>query len=229
MCCHSGSPRPRSPVDLSSGPNASSGCTGVDGTAPPCSAGSMHPISSARANQLFREMASRANSIPFDYPQDCCYSRAHEMCRDMQAEGIDCGKVWNYQNPGPPPGNPLRVTTPNSPTGSVAWRYHVAPIVNVQGDDGVVRPMVIDPSMFDRPVTVDEWKAAQNAPDTITQYTDATPYYRGIDDADRDTDPDYSQTRLQLVRHEIDRDSQDPTFVEELRQRREARVNANSN
>lgn len=194
----------------------------------PCSADSMRPISPERADELFREMASKADSIPFDYPQDCCYSRAHEMCRDMQADGVDCGKVWNYQNPGPPPGNPLSVSTPNSPTGGVTWRYHVAPILNVQGDDGVTRPMVIDPSMFDQPVSVDAWKAKQNAPDSVTQYTDATPYYRGIDDANQENDPDYSQTQIQLIRHEIARDSQDPAFVDELKARREARVDADS-
>ena len=194
----------------------------------PCSAESMHPISPERANSLFREMASKADSIPFDYPNDCCYSRAHEMCRDMQAEGIDCGKVWNYQNPGPPSGPPLTVSTPNSPTGQVTWRYHVAPIVNVQGDDGVVRPMVIDPSMFDHPVTVDEWKAAQNAPNSVTEYTDATPYYRSLGDAQKDYDYDYSQTQIQLIRHMNSRDNQDPDFVRQLEERRKTRVAANT-
>jgi uncharacterized Zn-binding protein involved in type VI secretion len=193
------------------------------------SAAAMKPVSPEKANALFREMASKADSIPFDYPTDCCYSRAHTMCHDMQSEGVACGKVWNYQNPGPPGGPALRVKTPNSSTGGVAWGYHVAPIVNVQGSDGAVRPMVIDPSMFDHPVSVDEWKAAQNAPNSVTQYTDSAPYYRGIDGANREDDPSYSEAKTQMEVHMNDRDQQDPEFVKQLKERREARVKANSN
>jgi|SRR5581483_236343 len=195
----------------------------------PCSAANLKPITQAQADAQFKRMAATADSIPFDYPNDCCYSRAHEMCRMMEEQGIDCGKVWNYQNPGPPPGPPLVANTPNSPTGNVVWRYHVAPTVNVKGDDGVVRTEVIDPSMFDHPVSVDEWRAAQHAPDSITQYTDSSPYYRGINGVDADYDPDYSKTQTQLIIHETQRDQQDPSFVKQLGDRRKARVAANSN
>ena len=195
----------------------------------PPSAAAMQPVSPDKANALFREMVSKADSIPFDYPQNCCFSRAHTMCHDMQTEGVACGKVWNYRNPGPPLGPALSVKTPNNPTGNQTWRYHVAPIVNVQGSDGVVRPVVIDPSMFDRPVSVDEWKAAQNAPNSVTQYTDSTPSYRGINGADRQVDPNYSDAKTQMELHMIARDHQDPKFVKQLRERREARIKANSN
>ncbi|MCX7113398.1 MAG: protein-glutamine glutaminase family protein [Proteobacteria bacterium] len=55
------------------------------------------------------------------------------------------------------------VNTPNHPDGKVEWYgYHVAPTVPVQKADGSVQDMVIDPSMFDHPVTVDEWRDAQH-------------------------------------------------------------------
>lgn len=189
----------------------------------------MKPVTQEQANTLFREMASKADSIPFDFPKDCCYSRAHTMCHDLRMEGVDCGKVWNYRNPGPPSGPPLTVNTPNTPTGSVTWGYHVAPIINVQDNNGAVQPMVIDPSMFDHPVSVNEWTSAQNAPDSVTQYTDSAPYYRGIDGANRVEDPDYSEADTQMTLHMIERDHQQPIFVQGLKDRREARIKANSN
>jgi hypothetical protein len=207
--------------------NFGNACVGSPTT--PCSAANLTPISQSQADAEFKKLAATADSIPFDYPYDCCYSRAHEMCRMMEEDGIDCGKVWNYQNPGPPPGPPLSVNTPNHPSGQVTWGYHVAPTVDVRGDDGVVRTMVMDPSMFDHPVTVDEWRAAQHAPDSVTQYTDSSPYYRGIDGAHADYDPDYSKTQVQLIIHESSRDQQDPAFVQQLQQRREQRVKDNSN
>ena len=117
------------------------------------------PLSEAQAQQLFRELAAQPQ-IPFDYPDDCCYSRAHEMCRIMRERGIPCRKVWNYAHDFPN-GAALRADTPNHPSGHVNWRYHVAPVVPVQGNDGVVRDMVMDPSLSDRPLTVDEWVARQ--------------------------------------------------------------------
>ena len=84
--------------------------------------------------------------------------------------------------------------------------------------------MVVDPSMFEHPVTVDEWRAAQNASNSITQYDEhydpkSAPYFRYIDGANADYDKDYSQTDAQLQIHEIDRDSQDPAFVGEIDRR----------
>jgi len=153
----------------------------------------------------------------------------------MKDDGVDCGKVWNYENPGPPPGPALIVDTPNVPGGKVAWVYHVAPIVDVQGDDGVVRTMVIDPSIFDHPVTVDEWRAAQHAPNSITQYTEhfdpsSSPSYRDINGAGRVYyDPDCSQANEKFQQHQVSRNSQDSAFTAKLAEKRHERVMENSN
>ena len=188
--------------------------------------GALAPISQPDAEALFKKMVVSADKIPFDYPNDCCYSRAHEMCRMMKKQGVECGKIWNYRKPGGPP---LVADTQNSPSGHVTWRYHVAPTVNVRGNDGTVRTMVVDPSMFDHLVTEEEWRAAQQAPNPITQYTDASPYYRGINGADAEVDPDYSKTNTQFALHISARDQQDPAFVQQLKDRREARIRGNSN
>jgi len=173
-----------------------------------CPPGSTTPcpgaLSEAQANQLFRDLASQPQ-IPFDYPDDCCYSRAHEMSRIMNERGIPNRKVWNYGNTYPS-GASLRATTPNHPSGQVNWRYHVAPVVQVRGNDGVTRDMVMDPSLFDRPVTVDEWAARQQDPAARREITDPKYYFRGPGNSPAVEDPAYSDTNATLARHRASRD-----------------------
>jgi hypothetical protein len=103
------------------------------------------------ATNLFNKMASQEH-IPFGYPEDGCYARAHEMSRLMEKEGVITGKVFIEGN--------LRVETSNSPKGYVEWWYHVAPIVVVKkGQEEIV--YVIDPSIFNKPVPAEEWFAMQ--------------------------------------------------------------------
>ena len=52
-------------------------------------------LSETEAENLFSELAEQ-DHIPFDYPPDCCYSRAHEMCRIIESKGIECRKYWLF-------------------------------------------------------------------------------------------------------------------------------------
>jgi hypothetical protein len=108
-------------------------------------------ITKQRAKELFDEMASQKH-IPFNYPQDGCYARAHEMSRLLEKQGIITTKVFIEGD--------LRVDTKNSPSGYVEWWYHVAPIVKVQ-DGSKEELYVFDPSIFDRPVPLKEWVQIQ--------------------------------------------------------------------
>lgn len=123
------------------------------------------PVSLEEASTIFSIMSAQ-EYIAFQFPVDGCYARAHLMMQLMQRLGLSPGKVWTFASG---PTDPLWVSTPNHPAGMVEWRYHVAPTIPVQGADGVVRDMVIDPSMFDRPVTIQEWKDAQHDTPTVVQ------------------------------------------------------------
>jgi len=127
-------------------------------------------VTPAIAAALFGAMAARPD-IAFKFPVDGCYARAHLMVELMQAMGLNPGKAWTFQSPG----DPLWVNTPNHPAGRVAWGYHVAPTLPVKGDDGVVRDMLMDPSMFGHPVTVQEWKDAQHDSPTVVQTAPGVP------------------------------------------------------
>ena len=99
--------------------------------------------------------------VPFHYPADGCWGRAHLMAQAMAAAGIQSERVFATSTV---PGSPLEVASnhsadqkrPGPPT--TPWIYHVAPIVNVRTTTGVEH-FVFDPSTQTRPVPVSEWLA----------------------------------------------------------------------
>lgn len=110
-------------------------------------------VSDEYAKVLF-EILKGHKEIPFLYPQDGCYARAHAMALILEKLGVITGKIYIEGK--------LQIESNRSPNGIVDWVYHVAPIVMVrEGDKEVLK--VFDPSMFDHPVTVDEWENAQTS------------------------------------------------------------------
>jgi hypothetical protein len=122
-------------------------------------------ITLEEAKRLFEIMAKQPD-ISFGFPVDGCYARAHLMVRRMQALGYRPGKVWTFARS---KRQPLVCRTANHPRGYVTWRYHVAPSVRVRIDKKVYT-MVIDPSMFQGPVTVSRWARAQRSRNKRTPY-----------------------------------------------------------
>ena len=113
-------------------------------------------LSQRQAEALFDKMSGQRD-IAFAFPADGCYARAHLMAERIQRLGVQPGKVWSFARPGAK----LYVRTTNHPRGYVTWKYHVAPTVKVRRDDGDALEMVIDPAMFNGPVTVKQWRNAQ--------------------------------------------------------------------
>src|SRR6266540_1891453 len=105
-----------------------------------------------------------------------------------------------------PAGAGLKADTPNNPDGHVNWRYHVAPTVKVCGSDGKTRDMVMDPSLFGCPVTVDEWKKRQQDDKSKIEPTDDKPYFRGPGGSPMVEDKDGSRTKVKLADHTKKRD-----------------------
>jgi hypothetical protein len=134
--------------------------------------------------------------IPFNWPRDGCYARAHEMRKLMTAKGIESRKVFNYAPAG------TRLEVKGTSIGDVTWGYHVAPIIAVKGSDGVTRDMVIDPSLGNKLVTVDEWKAKQGNPASVIEKADGSVVYKkpGMSDTDPGVmkDDDHKRTEAAL-------------------------------
>ncbi|MFE6922020.1 protein-glutamine glutaminase family protein [Nocardia sp. NPDC057663] len=155
-------------------------------------------LSRSRAQQIFDEVAATscdpatiaAPCIPFMYPDDGCWARAHEMCRLMIGAGLHPRKVWIQGQ--------LSVDTRNSPDCFVGWAWHVAPTLRVRGTSfPQVHIMVIDPAIFTEPVTEATWKGVQNDPNATLTATDASDFYGGS------TDPSYTQTNTDLARFRL--------------------------
>jgi hypothetical protein len=111
-----------------------------------------------RAEALFADLAAQGD-IVFRYLAEGCYARAHLMVQRLLQLGAVPRKVWTFAQGRD---DPLWVNPPGQPEVVVSWGYHVAPTVRVRDPDGVVRDVVLDPSLFDRPVPVEEWRDAQH-------------------------------------------------------------------
>jgi len=150
-----------------------------------------------RAQQLFDLMNSKvccpsgpsAPCIPFGYPDDGCWGRAHEMYRLMGREGVACDKVWIYGS--------LRAATTNNPRCEVRWGWHVAPTLLV-ATGGRQETYVIDPSLFPGPVTQATWASVQGDPSARLVPTVGAIFYRSSSGATQ-TDPSFTQTNSVLA------------------------------
>ena len=100
--------------------------------------------------------------IPFQYVIDGCYARAHKMRQIITTRyRYCCEKVFSFANQG---NDTLAVKADKWGGCCVFWWYHVAPLVRVRvriGRLNVTLAMVIDPGMFDKPVLLSSWLAAQ--------------------------------------------------------------------
>ena len=150
-----------------------------------------NPLTTAQAEALFKEMAAQPQ-IPFNWPRDGCFARAHEMRRLMAEKGIESGKYWNYASPGG------ALVVPGTGIGTVTWGWHVAPSVMVQGPGGA-QPMVIDPSLFSQAVSPEAWAGKQGDTKVILMHTDSALYQPTKDRSGWIRDDDYARTRQDLA------------------------------
>lgn len=156
-------------------------------------------ISTTKAQQVFDAMNSTNCNplavpppcIPFLYPDDGCWARAHEMCRLMIDMGLSPKKVWIRGS--------LYVSTKNNPSCHVWWGWHVAPTLCVRGPRFFqTQRLVVDPSLFATPVSKATWKGVQGDPSATLTDSDASQYWPG-----GGTDPTYSDTNIRLAYYRL--------------------------
>lgn len=100
-----------------------------------------------QAKVLFKNFADD-KTIPFRYPMKGCEDRATAMALIAEKKQIIVGKVFVQGL------LKVRFTHPLYPTAS--WRRHVAPVIYVKPRFGPAKLMVMDPALFDHPVTIAE-------------------------------------------------------------------------
>jgi uncharacterized Zn-binding protein involved in type VI secretion len=168
------------------------------------SAGSYNGALTLQQAQAWFDQFKADTSIPWDYPNDCCYTRAEVMAQQLRAANIPVKKVWNYA---PSRNNPLTVMTKNDPSGQVNWIYHVAPTIPVRGADGSNHEMVIDPSISDHPMPPQDWKDLQNQPESVLTLTDPNIYYRDVSGKISLPPPSPDEISARLIEHRASRAS----------------------
>lgn len=145
--------------------------------------------------------------IPFQYVIDGCYARAHKMRWIItQKYHYCCEKVFSFANQG---SDTLAVQANKWGGCCVTWWYHVAPLVRVRlGRFGVLL-LVIDPGMFDKPVLLSSWLAAQenkacsaNANVSMYSIQPGSAYWPDNHAGTMfGTDPNYVQTNQTLINY----------------------------
>jgi hypothetical protein len=106
-----------------------------------------------QALEIFDQLADRPD-IAFGSSEGCC-ARAHIMCRALMDMGLISQKAWAFEGKN-------KLQQPNGD--KTTWWYHVTAAFPVKMPDGKVQNMVIDPSLFDGPVSLKEWGDIMGAP-----------------------------------------------------------------
>lgn len=145
--------------------------------------------------------------IPFQYVRDGCYARAHKMRWIITTKyRFCCEKVFSFANKS---NDRLAVKADKWGGCCVTWWYHVAPLIRVKVKLlkwEFTLAMVIDPGMFDKPVLLSSWLAAQkntlcsaNANVSMYSIQPGSAYSpANYDGTAFSTDPNYSSTDATL-------------------------------
>ncbi len=141
-------------------------------------------------DQRFIQHSSKPNflrRISWLYPDDGCFARAQLANRNLlNASAPAPSKVYVFGD--------LSVQTVNSPYGSVTWWYHVAPVVEVNG-----QKYVLDPSIEPRnPLTLQVWLAKMNPnPGTLSVAICGSGSYHPYDKCDREVNGQDKQSEME--------------------------------
>lgn len=111
--------------------------------------GEKAPLTLDKAVEIF-DLLADMQDIAFGYKRDGCYARAHIMCRRLVEMGLSASKAWAFEGK-----KSLRFVSPEG--NKTHWCYHVAAALSVQMPGGGIQDVVLDPSLFDGPVSLKEW------------------------------------------------------------------------
>lgn len=116
------------------------------------------PIPYSTLETLFKKFQNDG-WIEFHYPQNGCQYRAHAMSRILLQNGLKSNKIWSFKPAllGENSTDELNIPDPNFEGSNIKWAYHVAPVVLVTLPNKKIDTMVVDPSMFDKPVSYKTW------------------------------------------------------------------------
>ncbi|MCY4523434.1 MAG: protein-glutamine glutaminase family protein [Halobacteriovoraceae bacterium] len=103
-------------------------------------------ITRQKARELFQE-ALQIKKIDWNNIREGCTARAHLMARKFESMGVYTDKVWFH-------GDTIHFSKGDNKS---FWFFHVSPLVYVKSPEGNTIKLIIDPTLFNQPVTLDTW------------------------------------------------------------------------
>lgn len=91
------------------------------------------------------EAVKTDSSLRYDYLKDGCFARSEIVAAQLSAQGFAVYKIWLH-------GFSLWGYRLDKPNDFFGWRYHVAPVVKLDG-----KLWVFDPGLFQGPVVAHQW------------------------------------------------------------------------
>jgi hypothetical protein len=133
-------------------------------------------VTSAQADACLARLTTTAcptagnACVPFNYPEDGCWARAHAMCQTLlNDEGVTAAKVWIKGR--------LEVETDNHENCRVRWGWHVAVFVRPEAyassDDFLVFDPAVSPTTY---LSLADWRALLGGGTLTLKLTSAAAY-----------------------------------------------------
>jgi len=131
-------------------------------------------LTKENAESLFQFLKD-STQLEFRYSFGGCEDRAHAMSLFLNKKNIESRKIWNF--------DPYYISLFNAQqnlsavdrsglNNKVYWGFHVAPIVKIKSGD-IYSLAVLDPSVSDSLLTINQWLDLQDAPNSHFTFTDS--------------------------------------------------------
>ncbi len=115
---------------------------------------------SSNTLQKAMQVINHIDYLPFSVKKDGCYARSFYMSMELLTHGIPASQHYIFGQLHPEPG--------------VTWRYHVAPMINI---DGSAQHAIFDPSLNNKPLTPAYWAKLSNPADEPLTYVAPASHY----------------------------------------------------
>ena len=131
--------------------------------------GLLKVLTEKKAGAVFTEVAAMKD-VPHTFLEEGCVHRSHVVAKRLEDAGIFTEKIFTI-----PTSGDLVMETAKAKLGFTVAIYHEAVVVHVQTDAGNgIERRVIDPSVGDAPLTVEQWLASMH-PSPVTPMGDLVP------------------------------------------------------
>lgn len=133
-------------------------------------------VTEREAYALFEYL--KKEEIPYEYVQGNCHNLSHCTSFLLRKQGINTMKIWAFAPSLYSNTDPTMITVKDknsiSLTETIDWRYHVATVLLVKGQNGIVEEFVIDLALFPKaPVYYRTWLVKFKTQNLIHLFTDA--------------------------------------------------------